>query len=81
MSKEFGPRVAIVTLKELGLNCWSPARFIGAVRCARVMACNYLEKGTCPAVGAEVTHLREKAAHFSAHIHAKIIKLITKGGI
>jgi len=67
-------------MKELGLNCWSPARFFGAVRCVRVEACNYLEKKACKAVGAEVTHLREKAANFNARIHAKVIKLIRKGG-
>lgn len=78
MVKEIGPRVAIVTLKELGTNCWLPARFIGGARCARVMACNYLEKRTCRAVGAEVTHLREAVAKLSVRMQAKISKLLAE---
>jgi hypothetical protein len=76
MPKEIGPRTAIVTLRELGFNCWSPARFIAGARCARVEVCNYLEKRTCKAVGAEVAHLRETLANFNARIQAKITRLL-----
>jgi len=80
MSEEFGPRVAIVSSKELGTRCWLAARFIEGSRCDRVMACSYPEKKTCRAIAAEVTHLREEAANINASIQGKIARLIGKGG-
>jgi hypothetical protein len=81
MSKKIGPRVAIVTLKQLGFNCWLPARFIPGVRCARVEACNYLEKNTCRAVDAELKHLFDEARELISRIRAKAVKLLAEKGL
>jgi hypothetical protein len=56
----WGPRTAVVSLQELGTNCWLPKRFIQGGRCARVMECNYPEKAKCKAVQAEVDFLNRE---------------------
>lgn len=50
---------AVVTLKELGVNCSAPHRFILSGRCMSVFTCSYPEKRKCQAVQAEIAHLRD----------------------
>lgn len=57
-------KAAIVSSRELGTNCWLPARFLGG-RCARVMTCSYPEKAKCKAVETEIEYL---TAHYSGEI-------------
>ena len=59
MVEQLGPKTAIVSVKELGTNCWLTRRFIPGGRCQRVFACKYPEKKTCEAVKTELTYLRE----------------------
>lgn len=59
MVKQVGPNCAIVTISELGTNCWHPCRFIQEDgRCPRVWACSYPEKKTCQAIHAEIKHIK-----------------------
>lgn len=61
MVEQPGPRTAIVTLKELGTNCWHPCRFIkDDGRCDRVYVCKYPERKMCQAVHAEIAHLKNE---------------------
>ena len=78
MSKKKGVKVASVTLKELGTNCWLPIRFIEGSRCQRIMECTYLEKKTCKAVYAEIAYLRKTKEEAEAHFHTKINKLLAE---
>jgi len=56
-----GERAAVVTLKELGTNCWLPRRFVQrGSRCDRVYCCNYPEKKKCQAVHAEIAYLKKE---------------------
>lgn len=55
--EKLGPHTAIVTLEELGTNCWLAIRFTGGGRCQRVMDCTYPERKTCKAVQAEIDYL------------------------
>ncbi len=50
----------VVTLKELGKNCWLPKRFISGSRCHRVFTCSYPEKKTCRAIEAEIAYLKNE---------------------
>lgn len=56
--KKIGDRTAIVTLKELGTNCWLTRRFIRGTRCERLDLCKYPERKTCQAAYAEIDHLK-----------------------
>jgi len=59
--EQFGSQTAIVTLKELGINCWAARRFVeGGSRCDRFMLCNYPERETCRAIDAEIAYLQEQ---------------------
>ena len=61
MVKQLGPRTAVVSLKELGTNCWHPCRFIkDNGRCERLYVCKYPERKTCQAVHAEIAHLKQE---------------------
>ena len=61
MVKQLGKRTAVVTLKELGTNCWHPCRFIkDDGRCDRLYVCKYPERKTCQAVHAEIAHLKKE---------------------
>ena len=51
-------KMATVSSKELGTNCWSPKRFCGG-RCDRIMYCKYPEKETCKAVATEVEFIKQ----------------------
>lgn len=55
-----------VSQKELGTNCWSPARFIEGHRCVRIMRCKYPEKASCKALDAEIIYLQEQIAKLQA---------------
>lgn len=57
--KKIGDQVAIVTLKELGTNCWLTRRFIRGNRCERLDLCKYPERKTCQAVYAEIDYLKK----------------------
>lgn len=59
MEKQSGPKTAVVSLKELGTNCWLAMRFVKGARCDRVFRCTYPEKKTCEAVKTELTYLKE----------------------
>ena len=60
MVRHIGPGTAVVSLKELGTNCWHPCRFIkDDGRCDRVFTCKYPERKTCQAVNAEIAHLKK----------------------
>lgn len=38
-------KIAIVSSKDLGTNCWLPKRFVGEChKCDRFVVCNYPEK-------------------------------------
>jgi len=74
--RKIGCKSAVVTLKELGSNCWLPKRFIKGARCDRVMECTYPEKKTCEAVDAEIAYIRQGRAEAEVHFHAKINKLL-----
>ena len=59
MVRQLGPNCAIVTISELGTNCWHPCRFIQEDgRCSRVWTCSYPEKKTCQAVHAEIAQIK-----------------------
>ena len=61
MVEQPGPGTAIVSIEELGTNCWLPKRFIrDNGRCDRVFTCKYPEKETCQAVHAEIAHLKQE---------------------
>ena len=75
MVKHISPRTAIVTIKELGTNCWLSERFIEGSRCCRVMDCNYPEKRTCKAVDAEIAWLLKEQEVQYRVCRAKISKL------
>lgn len=67
MVEQFWPQTAIVTLKELGINCWLPKRFVeGGSRCDRFMLCKYPERETCRAIDAELAHLQDEQAKLLA---------------
>jgi hypothetical protein len=72
-------KTAIVHSKDLGQNCWLPARFCGG-RCDRVMACTYPEKSTCKAVDAEIAYLQEQKQSTINNINKKIAVLRKKKG-
>jgi len=55
-----GAKWGVVSLKELGTNCWLAKRFLKGGRCDRVMECNYPEKATCKAVEAEVEDISRR---------------------
>jgi len=76
VAKKKGGKSAIVTLKEMGFNCWLPKRFIEGSRCDRVMECTYPEKKTCKAVNAEIAYIRQTRAEAEVRFHAKINKLL-----
>ena len=76
MVKKIGDKAAIVTLKEMGLNCWLPKRFIEGSRCDRVMECTYPEKKACKAVDAEIAYIRKAKEETEARSRAKINKLL-----
>lgn len=60
MVKQLGDNTAVVTVEELGTNCWHPCRFIrDDGRCCRVFVCNYPEKKACQAVTAEIAYLKQ----------------------
>ena len=48
--------VFVIKSSELGLNCWSPSRFITGHRCGMINRCSYPEKTTCEAVEAEILY-------------------------
>ena len=55
------PRTAIVSSKELGINCWAPKRFVEeGSRCERLYLCDYPEKKNCQAIHAEITYLKNR---------------------
>ena len=61
MVKQLGKRTAVVTLKELGTNCWLAKRFVKeGSRCDRLYVCKYPERKTCQAVHAEIAHLKKE---------------------
>ena len=63
MIEHLGLRTAIVSLHELGTNCWLPKRFVqDGNRCCRVWTCSYPEKKTCMAIQAEIKHMVEEQA-------------------
>ena len=78
-------RTAIVKSKELGINCWLPARFIEGGRCDHVYRCNYPEKSTCKAVVAEIKYLTERKkniiASTTAEIDSKIESLLRRSNV
>jgi hypothetical protein len=69
--------VAIVTLKELGTNCWLPRRFIKGRRCPRVFDCTYPEKKTCRAVDAEIAHMQRRLSETITATGNKIADLLS----
>ncbi len=57
--KQLSENTAIVTVQELGTNCWHPCRFIrDDGRCSRVWACSYPERKTCQAIHAEIAYIK-----------------------
>jgi len=55
------PGLAIVSSKELGVNCWHPKRFVTqGSRCDRLYRCNYPEKKNCQAIHAEIAYFQER---------------------
>jgi len=57
--KQLSENTAVVTVKELGTNCWHPCRFIqDDGRCPRVWTCSYPERKTCQAIHAEIAHFK-----------------------
>lgn len=48
--------IVIIRLRELGIKCWLPNRFIGLRRCDRWGVCNYPEKKSCKARIAEIAY-------------------------
>ena len=79
MVKQLGPKTAIVSLKELGTNCWRACRFIKEDgRCHMVFTCSYPEKKTCQAVHAEISYLKaeqSRLARVSGNIDCTIERL------
>ena len=71
-------KTAIVSSKELGSNCWLPARFVKGARCDRVMQCTYPEKKTCKALNAEIAYLQQERRKEEEQYHTKISKLIAE---
>ena len=63
---------AIITVKQLGANCWVAARFCGG-RCQRVMECNYPEKKTCLAVDSEIK-FQEEQFRVTQEKHIQMVK-------
>lgn len=56
--QQLGPRAAVISLSELGTNCWLPRRFVGdGQRCDRIYTCDYPEKKNCQAIHAEIVYL------------------------
>jgi len=61
MVKQLGPNCAVVTISELGSNCWHPRRLVkDSSRCDRIWTCNYPEKSSCVAIHAEISHLKDE---------------------
>lgn len=52
-------RSGTVRFKQLGNNCWLPARFLGGV-CDRHAKCEYPEKADCKATAPETKKRRTK---------------------
>lgn len=61
MVEQTGPGTALISVKELGVNCWLPRRFVeDGQRCARIYPCNYPEKKNCQAIHTEIAHLKNE---------------------
>lgn len=69
MVKQLSPGTAVVSLKELGTNCWLPCRFIkDNGRCDRIFTCSYPEKKRCEAVRAEIAALLQQQRRLTNNI-------------
>lgn len=71
MVKHIGENTAVVSIKELGTNCWLPRRFISGRRCCRVFQCKYPEMKACEAVKTELAYLCEHSKQLIAEIEQK----------
>ena len=78
MVKEIGGKSVSVTLKEMGVNCWLPKRFIEGERCQRVMECTYPEKKTCKSVNTEIAYLHQERREAEDRCTTKISKLLAE---
>ena len=71
-------KACVVSIKELGTNCWSPKRFCGG-RCSKVFSCKYPEKKTCMAVKSEIDFIEQNSKQRITEIQqnstAKLVKL------
>uniref|UniRef100_A0A6M3X569 Uncharacterized protein n=1 Tax=viral metagenome TaxID=1070528 RepID=A0A6M3X569_9ZZZZ len=58
---KLGNNAASVTIKELGVNCWHPRRFVTqGSRCDRLYRCKYPELRKCQAIHAEIAYYQER---------------------
>lgn len=73
-------KTAIVSSKELGTNCWLPARFVEGARCMRLHTCKYPEKKGCKAVKTEIEHLEVARETMYQHTTRLIEALLKHGG-
>jgi len=69
-------KTAIVDSKELGTNCWSPAKLTEGKRCSRVMLCKYPDKRTCKAVDAEIAYLNAGLVAAQQHVEGQLAELV-----
>jgi len=80
MVRHIGDKVAIVSSKELGTNCWAPRRFVEeGHRCERLYRCKYPERKNCQAVHAEIAYLKERQRQLikqSGDINAEVEEVI-----
>lgn len=74
-------KAGVVSSKELGTNCWLPARFIEGGRCLRWEDCKYPEKANCKAREWEIENVRNRITANSEEyfeLHKRLVKLWLK---
>lgn len=74
-------KAGVVNSKELGTNCWLPARFIGGGRCLRWEDCRYPEKAECKAREWEIAETNRKIQATKEErwkLEAQLQKLVRK---
>jgi len=66
MIKLLGPRMGVVSVKELGTNCWLPRRFVtDGTRCSHIWTCSYPEKKICQAIHVEIAYFAQEQARLA----------------
>jgi len=68
----------VVTIKQLGSNCWLVSRFIARSRCPRVFKCSYPELKTCKAVETEIAFQQARTQEITEQANAKVARLNAK---